>query len=155
MNSAREYCQAMAALLNGRSPGRIHHYDFLLEHGREFKAGRLPKRWLSQCGKWKECFRNSSLAALDNPKLRYVEGYATGVIPVPMHHAWCIDSNDDRVVDLTWKDQQKCAYFGVIFRAAWLRSFLLQHKVYGVLYIGERVNVPPVSALEREVCHAR
>ena len=58
------------------------------------------------------CFDNAfKRARSSGGKLRYCEGYATSVIPLP--HAWCID-REDRVVELTWRTPG-VAYFGAVF----------------------------------------
>lgn len=86
-------------------------------------------------GEPKNCYGNAAQAALSFPELTYVEGYATGIIPV--EHAWCVDESG-KVVDTTWDDSQQCAYYGVPFRTDWLRKFLIEKTTYGVIDDWER-----------------
>lgn len=82
--------------------------DLLVREGRWFCVG--PASQLISGGTPKACFANAASYALRN-RLRYVEGYATAIIPV--HHAWCSD-NHGNVHEVTWPDIGH-AYFGIEF----------------------------------------
>lgn len=82
--------------------------DLLLREGKWYDEGHVID-WKQSVPK--ACFRNAALYALDN-RLRYVEGYATYIIPV--HHAWCVDALG-RVCEVTWKTLGS-DYFGVAFK---------------------------------------
>jgi hypothetical protein len=82
--------------------------DLLLREGKWYDEGHVIdwKRSVPQA-----CFRNAALYAMLH-RLPYIEGYATGIIPV--HHAWCLDAVG-RVCEVTWKELGT-DYFGVAFK---------------------------------------
>jgi hypothetical protein len=85
--------------------------EFVLSEGRAWTAQPRPESVPMMTPKY--CFDNSyRLAARSRGRLRYVEGFATSVIP--MHHAWTVDSAGN-VVDPTWEYKAETAYFGVEF----------------------------------------
>jgi len=71
----------------------------------------------------KQCFDNAYWLASSRVGLRYVEGYATSVIPIL--HAWCVDGND-QVIDLTWREfshtNEVPSYFGAVFPLATVKA---------------------------------
>lgn len=114
-NSEREvkqYLELMRRLqkANGDKPKRWVYdgpADLLLREAEFFKPGEVIQ--------WKHslpnaCFRNAAMYAVEHG-LRYVEGYAAGIIPV--HHGWCAD-DDGNVVEVTWKEIGSI-YYGVEF----------------------------------------
>lgn len=98
--------------------------DLLLQHGQWYEpssngctcnlAKTRRKTHLASCllqrGEPKQCFYNASIRAMRHG-LRYVEGYATSIIPV--HHAWVLDASG-KVLEVTW-DKPGSAYFGIEF----------------------------------------
>lgn len=99
--------------------------DYLLKNGRFFRTSSLIK---VHRGKMKECFMNAQRLA-QMKGYRYVEGYASGIIPVL--HAWTINEHDI-VVDPTWDDKD-AVYFGVVIPMAYAFKVNLLRKAYGVL----------------------
>lgn len=87
---------------------------FVLAHGCYYPGVKLGKFY--QPGKIKHCYDNSREGMLAYPKLSYVEGYVTSVIPIA--HAWNIDGNNE-VVELTLREKfspaKERSYFGVSF----------------------------------------
>jgi len=126
----RKYLEKMTGLYKQSRNKKLGQYycieDFVLQHGQPFEYAPLPDT--IKRGKMKDCFRNSALLALENQAYRYVEGYASSIIPT--HHAWCIDS-EDRVVDNTWQDGKE--YFGVVFDTEFLSIQLWKNKFFGLL----------------------
>lgn len=84
------------------------HADFLLQNGKWYDLTPIPSD--IRRGAPKSCYGNALLLG-DSLNLRYIEGYATGVIPV--QHAWNIDA-DGTLIDNTWMNGG-LAYFGVEF----------------------------------------
>lgn len=103
--------------------------ELVLHEGKHFAGTPLPKQF--KHGKMKLCYMNSFyLAEKESNKLIYCEGIATGIIPVV--HAWCI-THDGIVVDPTWRDSEKCDYWGIPFRMEFVIYTMLKTKVFGVL----------------------
>ena len=107
--------------------------DFVLRNGRQWTPAALPPKL--QPGKRRECFKNAFDLAMSVTGLRYVEGYACGVIPVL--HAWCADA-DGMVVDTTWtggrfRSPLGMEYFGVAFGTEFLFKALAKKKTYGLI----------------------
>lgn len=107
-----EFLNMLAAAENSaRAYGR-----FTLEHGRAWETAPypldLPRMQI------KQCFGNAQKLLMRGRKdLTYVEGYACSgslSINMPILHAWLVDS-EGRVVDPTWDNDPKSAYFGVPF----------------------------------------
>lgn len=88
--------------------------DLLVREASWFSTGPSSK---NLSGTPKQCFVNAASYALRH-HLRYVEGYATAIIPV--HHAWCADSRDN-VYEVTW-DKMGLAYFGIEFEPMRVRN---------------------------------
>ena len=76
----------------------------------------------------KECFYNAFVTTLDHPHLAYAEGFAMSApIPLPVNHAWCMDTNTGQVVDPTWVNFTKAgptAYLGLTFSRAFMSQVL-------------------------------
>ena len=102
--------------------------QFVLEHGREWTAAKLPGRFSRMTPR--ECFMNATNLVLEDPSLTYVEGFAAGVIPV--HHAWVVDL-DGSVIDPTWKDPENSTYFGVPFEREYLLETIQESGYYGLI----------------------
>lgn len=106
------YLKMIAMAHAGHQFPKGWHYrgpaDLLLREGQWFKAPKRATFW--KRSEPHACFRNSAMYAVEHG-LRYVEGYATSIIPV--HHGWCVDDKGN-VIEVTWKEAGK-AYFGVEF----------------------------------------
>lgn len=78
----------------------------VLEHGKEYEWKPLPDGF--ECGYSKECYGNATNAVLDlDPeRYRYCEGFADGGM-VPCKHAWIVDLEDRKAIDVTWRDGGK------------------------------------------------
>lgn len=107
--------------------------DYLVKHGKEWKAAPLPKG--VPAGTPQECYANATRLMLDNPEYDYVEGMAyLGGLPeeIGYLHGWVVDKAGN-VIDNTWKHPEKNRYFGVKYdRKAYTRH-LFKTKVFGVL----------------------
>lgn len=116
MKQMLETTRAIQRQCNPRNGLHYHGMeDLLLQHGRDWDLAEFPEKWKSQDYWPKQCFSNAFLLAKRSKgELLYVEGMATGVIPV--HHAWCA-TKDGKVIDPTWGMFRTIglgsAYFGV------------------------------------------
>lgn len=115
--SLLEYLKAIRdCRMTMRKPADFKYYgaeDFLLQHGTFFTPANLPLTIRPM--PIQQCFTNALRVASRTQAYHYVEGFATGVIPV--HHAWLIDK-DGNVADPTWASLRSglgCAYIGVEF----------------------------------------
>lgn len=113
-NSARQYVSALKTLMQPHG-NQSEFYNFVLEHGVEFKSRPRPAELpgdLESCDyKTRECFYNAQVLALTRG-YRYFEGYATSIIPT--EHAWVV-TDEGVLLDLTWDkiDSNELDYFGV------------------------------------------
>lgn len=109
-----------------------YHYssieDFVLQEGRSFEPKPLPKH--IQKMQMKMCFMNAFQLATTYNNYKYVEGYASGIIPV--QHAWCVD-DDGNVVDPTWVYDPEDSYYGVEFNTNFLIRRVIQKGSYGLI----------------------
>ncbi len=110
--SLQQQVDAVASI--GRQP-RLGHYfngmDFVLQHGRFYRAPAYPKSYPR--GAPKQCFGNALVYACQRG-WRYVEGFALAPkINLPFHHAWNVDEKGD-AWDTTWRNTG-LAYLGVEF----------------------------------------
>lgn len=156
-NYAREYVEQtldMYREFRARKGGRplqteTRSYEFVVEHGQEFKG----TRWTSFRGRGYRkqmqgyCFANAWEMSMERPELTYFEGYAYGGL-IPAHHAWCVDELG-RVVDPTWRkdkrrelDEEEWDYFGVGFDSHALADWWITRDSASVL--AEMVRNPDV-----------
>lgn len=128
MTNARQYCQMINDHFYAPRLGPIPApAALLLEHGREW----TERRFTGWRGTPKACFANAQYLARTRKGLRYVEGFATRMIPV--EHAWCIDA-EGRVIDPTW-DAGEADYFGIAFdREAVRRVRKITGRSYSLLF---------------------
>lgn len=89
-------------------------FAWLRDEGQHFRGDILPQG--VRRGKPRMCFNNcfSLLFGLGDG-YHYAEGWAVPTVAlVPIHHAW-ITTPDGGVIDPTWTDPDRCAYYGVAF----------------------------------------
>lgn len=89
----------------------------------------------------KQCFYNSQVLVVNDDKniIKYVEGYATNIIPTL--HGWC--EINGKVIDLTWKNDRKeyvfgdfprnRAYAGVVFPSEYVGKSMYKTGFAGTL----------------------
>lgn len=119
---------------------------FVKARGRLFKPAPLPASIRRK--KAKECFANALTLCAALPGLTYVEGYAVSVIPTL--HAWCVTA-DGTVVDPTWDDPERCAYYGIPFDDKFAMHTIVEQGVYGMLgepaTVRKLLDLPPEAYL--------
>jgi len=108
---------------NRNAPEGWHYkgqYDFILQHGKFYNSQELTDeereivsvaiKNLGFKPRMKECFYNAQMLALNDytNKIQYCEGF--GMSLIPCNHGWCVIN--DKVIDLTWKDESGNNYFG-------------------------------------------
>jgi hypothetical protein len=141
-NIADYLAQSVAARkkLIGSPPGYAYASveDFVLQHGQAWKVAPRPKGIRQR--KPKQCYDNAyklvNSAQGQRMGLRYVEGYATSVIP--LQHAWAV-TPDGTVIDPTWTDTDidgdpiAREYFGVELPPRLIDIAICIKGYYGVL----------------------
>jgi len=100
-------------------------YDFVLKNGHSMK--QISSDHGYKIGPQKNCYQNAV-----ETSLAYVEGYAIHKAPIPLMHAWNIDSQR-RVVDVTWPNNSDAQYYGVILPRWYVLKIILSKKHYGVI----------------------
>lgn len=105
-------------------------HGYVVRHGTSFPYRSLPSHIPRM--ELKECFSNSLELIQSFPELIYCEGYASCVVPI--HHAWCIDS-DGYVVDPTWLEESavNAEYIGVPMDTDFVINYVCNRGYYGVL----------------------
>lgn len=129
----REHLEAMVkmrkALPQGEKPEGWEYNsieEFVLRNGRWYTPAPLPKNL--KRGRMMDCFKNATHAM--ERGYTYVEGYATGIVPVL--HAWVTDDKGN-AYDVTWPYNPKNAYYGVPFDKMFVIKTMLRTGVYGIL----------------------
>jgi hypothetical protein len=107
-SEARQMCRLTALMQKTINPPHTTPAQFLLAHGKHMTERRITRAK----GEPLACYANAYRLAQTRKGYRYVEGFATSVIP--LEHAWCIDG-EGRVIDPTWDAEYKPDYFGVVF----------------------------------------
>ena len=107
--------------------------DFVLEHARAWVAQARPKGF--RRGRSGRCWGNSQLKLIDDSarRLTYVEGFAWPIrVGWPVHHAWLVDAAG-LVIDLTWREPELAAYFGVPIRSKYVAETMVRRRFCGPL----------------------
>jgi hypothetical protein len=113
---------------------------FVARNGQEFVGRAKPKGY--RLGTIKQCYSNATHLVLNRKGLRYVEGYVIrGDLPIPIHHAWAIDA-DDQVIDVTLRGaDDRCHYCGVVIPIEEVKAEIAKNGVYSVMDTGWGLNV--------------
>jgi hypothetical protein len=125
MNDIRDHLILIRDFLGGNA-----YNDFMLAHGRAYVID--PNTFKGERGEPQNCYGNSTMLAVDDPDLTYVEGKVT-IHGVPIDHAWCV-TTEGVVIDPTLIDKgQVGCYFGVPFLTSYVRRAVMTNKFYGLL----------------------
>ena len=119
LQTALEILRATWTPRPGSPEARLHYKgpaDFILREGRLMMWRPGAADWIRK-GLPRHCFHNALMVGCVH-RLPIVEGFAwNDVTPIPIHHAWNLDSRG-RVIDVTWDERvQGRAYMGVPFAA--------------------------------------
>lgn len=131
VDDIKNHLQALIGLyaMSGRTGAS--YQSFVLENGRAWTPAKRPKGMRKRADKM--CFRNSLDAAWFSTKYRYVEGYAASAYSgIVTEHAWLVDA-DDNVIDLTWRQPEYSAYYGIHIPTPIAGRYCSVLGVYGVL----------------------
>lgn len=87
-------------------------YRLLAEEGHLWHGSHLPAN-MSR-GAAKACYQNSWKRAQASSHLVYCEGLALdAAIPLPLAHAWLLDTRTGKVIETTWKAGPEITYLGL------------------------------------------
>jgi len=104
--------------INESPPEGFHYWcgeDYVLTNGQRYKSGELTEAEheavMEALANWgrtpipRHCFHNAQMLTMNDHSglLTYVEGYANGLAPIPLHHGWLAVGG--KVVDLTWRTE--------------------------------------------------
>ena len=121
-----EYLTKLSTFFADRPSG----YSKVLASGKSFIPAKRPKGLRKKADKL--CYMNAGRLALDDESLIYCEGFAKSEIGFITEHAWCITS-EGVVIDPTWKNPEKCEYFGIPFKLEYLREVTLRTAYWGII----------------------
>jgi hypothetical protein len=90
----------------------------------------------------RQCYQNSWHASRQYG-WAYCEGYAlSGDLGIPVMHAWNLDLETGRVIDLTWRHPENAYYWGMIIPNETAMQLMVYHGIYGVLASDYLLDVP-------------
>jgi len=109
-----EYLNAVAKLYSGKSQQERNaraYYKWILRTGKLFTEKGDVKRFRKTFNKrFKGCYYNAQVMAIDNKGLKYYEGWGvTETVGIPLEHAFNIAKG--KVIDISWTDGIE--YFGI------------------------------------------
>lgn len=133
-----EHLKQLEAFMRPHAPEHIRTPAALLvEYGRSFEL--CANTFKGPRGMPKLCYMNAGKAALRDPNMLYVEG-KIAVHGVPIEHAWNFNRVTGELIDptlsiITSRDAESRPerYFGIVFKAAYLRRTVLRKKTWGLI----------------------
>jgi DNA topoisomerase I len=130
VDGIKEYLGLVAQVQDqAQFKGAVSPAGFMLAHGQPYYAD--AKSFAGARGTPHQCYKNAYEAAVDNPKLTYVEGHVS-VQGVPLEHAWTVDEHGN-VRDPTIRPTKGLGYFGIPFKTDYLMKATLSNRVYGLM----------------------
>lgn len=102
---------------------------FYLRLGRAFTGAVLPSSIARM--PMGRCYANAGELALESPELVYMEGFAHGCVPVPVHHAWLVTPRGE-VIDPTWGESPDAQYYGVAYATEFLLAQVEEQRAWGI-----------------------
>jgi hypothetical protein len=117
--------------------------SLILEIGQAWTPQRLLRG--VKPGPPKQCYASARQLVRRRTTLRYVEGFALGPeSPLPVPHAWAA-TGDDRVVDPTWVDPERSAYYGVVIPLPSLQAMIVAAGQEGFFGSDYRIGFPTLK----------
>jgi len=120
--------------------------EFVLAEGREHDLPKTPP--VIPLGEAKQCYKNAADFVMQShwsreepDRYKYVEGYFMDTrIPIPIEHAYVLDTKTNTVIDPTLGWAPTARYIGVEFSYAEMAKHLAKNKYYGLLSNGISPN---------------
>jgi hypothetical protein len=126
----KEFEDSNAARM-GTKYGGLH--SMILAEGKVMNSPESPPP--IKLGTPKECFRNSTLMALENAHQdwHYAEGYVfQPEVPIAIHHAWIWDEKNQHVIDPTIGWSPKAKYIGLSYSSKGMQEAMRGNRFYGL-----------------------
>lgn len=102
---------------------------FYLRLGRALHGATLPSSIARM--EMGRCYANAGELAIQSPELVYMEGFAHGPVPVPVHHAWLVSPTGE-VIDPTWGESPQAQYYGVAYTTEFLLAQVEKQGCWGI-----------------------
>jgi len=125
-----EYLNGIKKFYKGRSLATAY-YKWILKNGKLFTEKTDPKKFNKAFKKrFKGCYYNAQMLALDNKGLKYYEGWAISKpIGFPMDHGFNVAGG--RIIDVSWSDGIE--YFGIEIPLDFIRKEMLRTEIAGTI----------------------
>jgi hypothetical protein len=125
-----EYLNAIKKFHKNQSPGAIY-YKWILKNGKLFTEKIDSKKFNKIFKKrFKGCYYNAQMLALDNKELKYYEGWGISEgIGFPLDHGFNVAGG--KVVDISWPDGIE--YFGIEIPLDFIRKEMLRTETAGTI----------------------
>jgi len=125
-----EYLNAIKKFNKNRSIG-ARYYKWILENGKLFTEKGDPKKFNKVFKKrFKGCYYNAQMLALDNEELKYYEGWAiSGGVGFPLDHGFNVAGG--KIIDVSWPDGIE--YFGIEIPLDFVRREMLRTEIAGTI----------------------
>jgi len=107
------------------------YYKWILKNGKLFTEKTDPKKFNKIFKKrFKGCYYNAQMLALDNKGLKYYEGWGiTEAVGFPLDHGFNVTGG--KVVDVSWPDGIE--YFGIEIPLKFIREEMLRTEIAGTI----------------------
>ena len=128
-----EYLNALAKLYAGHEYGE-GYYKWVLENGKLFTEKEDAKKFRKSFRKrFKGCYYNAQVMAVDNRELKYYEGWGvTEAVGIPLEHGFNVVG--EKVVDISWADGKE--YFGIEVPVDFvMREMVSEETAHPVLFL--------------------
>jgi len=134
------YLEAIAKMQGNQQIGKAY-YKWVLEAGKLFTEKDDPKKFNKFFEKrFKGCYYNAQMMAIDNKELKYYEGWGiTEAIGIPFDHGF--NAARGKVIDISWKDGIE--YFGIEIPKDFIMNEMVETRIAGTIlfqYWNKKIN---------------